>query len=78
MDENTQAPPLTAAPAPDTMPVRVLTQCTYGLANDVVTLPVVEALQAQLDGVADANPEAVAYALTLAPAVTAGERVIQA
>lgn len=45
--------------------VRVLTQCTYGVANDVVVLSEADAKQGAIDGVVDATPEAVAYAESL-------------
>lgn len=42
--------------------VRVLTQCAYGKADDVVVLPKSEAKQATAYGIVDADPAAVAYA----------------
>lgn len=45
--------------------VRVLTQCAYGNPDDVVELPEADAKQATADGIADANPDAVAYAESL-------------
>lgn len=56
-----------APPAPKArgVKVRLLISCSYGNADDVVTLPSDVAKDLQAQGSADANKEAVAYALTL-------------
>ena len=56
-----------APPAPKTrgVKVRLLIACAYGNADDVVTLPADVAKELQAQGSADANKDAVAYALTL-------------
>lgn len=47
---------------------RVLTQCAYGKADDVVLLSEADAKQATADGIVDTDPAAVAYAESLAAA----------
>lgn len=61
--ENTT--PVDAAPEAPKVKVRVLTECVYGKADDVVELTESEATQATADGIADAHPDAVAYAESL-------------
>ncbi len=46
--------------------VRVLTTCSLGQANEVIELSAEEAKAAVGAGLADDNPDAVAYAETLA------------
>lgn len=46
---------------------RVLTGCSFGNANDVVTLDSAEAASGVADGLLDTDPAAVAYALSLLP-----------
>lgn len=55
------APPAKGKP----VKVRLLTSCEYGDANDVVTLSAAEAKEAEKQGLADSNKDAVTYALTL-------------
>lgn len=45
--------------------VRVLVDCSYGHADDVVTLPAATIKAAQSAGLVDSDKDAVAYALTL-------------
>lgn len=52
--------------APDSMKARVLTSCRFGNANDVVTLDAATAKAAEADGLVDTNPDAVAYAESIA------------
>lgn len=52
--------------ATDPIKARVLTSCRYGNANDVVTLDVPSAQAAQDEGLLDTNPDAVAYAESIA------------
>jgi hypothetical protein len=51
-----------SAPKERQVKARVLTQCTYGQADDVVLLSKSEAKQATADGIVDTDPAAVAYA----------------
>ena len=51
--------------APSGVKVRVLTRCSWGGPDDVVTLTVGEAEQAVAAGEVDAHPDAVAYAESL-------------
>ena len=55
----------TTAPTDSQVKARVLTQCQFGEANDVVLLSADEATLAQAAGIADSNPDAVAYAESL-------------
>ena len=48
-----------------TVKVRVLMDCAFGKANDVVTLSAADAKAAEASGTADTSKEAVAYAMTL-------------
>lgn len=59
----TKENPPEAAPAP--VKVRVLTDCAFGKANDVVTISATDAVEGQLAFVTDCTPEAVAYAESL-------------
>jgi hypothetical protein len=52
--------------ATDPIKVRVLTPCRFGNTNDVVTLDVPTAQAAQDEGLVDTNPDAVAYAESIA------------
>jgi hypothetical protein len=49
-------------PAADQVKARVLTSCSFGEANDVVTLPAADAAAGMAEGILDTTPEAVAYA----------------
>lgn len=50
---------------PSAVKVRILTTCALGQANAVIEMPTDEAAAAVIAGLADATPEAVAYAETL-------------
>ena len=53
--------------------VRVLADCAYGKPNDVAVLSDADAKQAVADGIADADPAAVAYAEGLATDTAAAD-----
>lgn len=59
--------PISAPPAAKVKVVkaRVLTDCAYGLANDVAEIPADVAKQAEKEGLVDTDKAAVAYAATL-------------
>lgn len=65
--------PQTKPEAGKKVKARVLVECSLGKPNDVVTLSEAEAKSAQADGIADANPAAVAYAEKLARAANASD-----
>jgi uncharacterized protein with GYD domain len=52
--------------SPDVVKVRILTTCTFGQVDTVQILSADDAQQAVAAGLADDNPDAVAYAETLA------------
>lgn len=54
-----------AASKVKTVKGRVLIDCAYGRANDVIDLPATSVKDAEASGQVDTNKEAVAYALTL-------------
>ncbi len=58
-----ETPP--AAAKTKAVKVRVLTECAYGLANDVTELPLDVAKQAEKDGLVDTDKAAVVYAASL-------------
>ena len=58
----------TATVADGDIKARVLTDCLYGTANDVVTLSLDAADAGKAAGLIDTDPEAIAYAESLADA----------
>lgn len=58
-------PAAPVAPKGKSVKARLLVDCEYGKANDVVTLPAADAKAAEASGVADTSKPAVDYALTL-------------
>ena len=63
--EASLTPPSTPPTKAKPLKVRLLVDCEFGKANDVVTLAAAEAKEAEKQGLADSNKDAVAYALTL-------------
>ncbi len=63
--EASLTPPATPPAKGKSVKVRLLVGCEYGQANDVVSLSAADAKEAEKQGLADTNKEAVAYALTL-------------
>lgn len=58
-------PVAAVAPVVTTVKARVLTNCVYGLCNDVVELSEAEAAQGTAVGFIDCHPDSVAYAESL-------------
>ena len=58
-------PPPSSKPV-KTVKVRVLTVCSYGVANDLAEIPSDLLKQSERDGLVDSDKAAVAYAATLA------------